>query len=119
MSRVGDSSNTMNQQALQSMNMETLRLHVDDDFVIRLPGGGTSGYSWILQSSGAQQVLSTTHTTVAPVSTGRLQTGSADEVFTLHGLSPGNVKLQFELRRSWEKDTPAAQQRLFDVEVLP
>jgi predicted secreted protein len=119
MSRLGDISNTINQPAPQSMNIETLRLHVGDNFVIRLPGGGTSGYSWILQSSGSEQVLSTTHSTVAPVSTGVLQTGSVDEVFTLHGLSPGNVKLQFELRRSWEKDTPAAQQRLFEVEVLP
>jgi predicted secreted protein len=99
--------------------METLQLLVGDDFELRLPGRGTAGYGWVFQGSGVDGILSVTHSTVAPASTGVQQTGSADEVFTLRGLSPGHMQLQFELRRSWEKDTPAAQQRRFDVEVLP
>ena len=99
--------------------METLRLHVGDDFVLRLPGRSMSGYNWVLQKSGADAVVSVTHAVIAPASAGVARMQSADEAFTLHGVSTGHVQLQFELRRSWEKDTSAAEQRVFDVEVLP
>lgn len=105
--------------ALGNTTMETLQLQIGENFALRLPGRGTAGYGWIFQASGADKILSVTHSTAAPATTGASLTGSADEIFTLRGLSPGRMQLQFELRRSWEKDTPAAQQRVFDVEVLP
>lgn len=99
--------------------METLRLHVGDDFVLRLPGRSMAGYSWTLRMNSADAVVSITHDVVAPTSTDVARMQSADEAFTLHGASTGNAQLQFELRRSWENDIPAAEQRMFDVEVLP
>ncbi len=104
---------------LLNIAMETLRLHVGDDFVLRLPGRSMAGYNWTLRMNSADAVVSITHDVVAPTSAGVASMQSADEAFTLHGASVGNVQLQFELRRSWENDIPAAEQRMFDVEVLP
>ena len=78
-----------------------------------------AGYSWVLQKSGADAFVSVTHAVVEPAPSGVARMQSADEVFTLRGVSAGHVQLHFELRRSWEKDASAAQQRVFEVEVLP
>jgi len=99
--------------------METLQLRVGDTFELRLPGRGSAGYGWIFHASGALETLSVSHSTVAPAPAGPPRTGSADEVFTLQAVKPGRVELHFELRRSWEKNVPAAQERFYEIEVLP
>lgn len=98
--------------------METLQLRVGDDVTLRLPGRGTAGYSWVYEASGAVAALSVSHTTAPLPLSEPPRTGSADEVFLLHGLSPGRVELHFELRRTWDQAAPAAGQRDYVIDVV-
>ena len=66
---------------------------------------------------GDERVVEVSATGLAQPANHRIGT-SADELFTIRALRPGETRVRFLQRRPWEPDdTPAVSERIVDVRV--
>jgi predicted secreted protein len=96
----------------------TIELNVGERYTLRLPGLGSAGYVWEYAVTGDDKVVSIAEATAGqPAPTGGAAPAafSADTVFTIAALEPGQVTIHFTQRRPWEKDKPPLKEALLQV----
>jgi hypothetical protein len=96
---------------------EVVTLHVGERHPVRLAGLGTAGYRWLPRAEGDAGVAAVSDAGVAQPANRRIGT-SADELFTIEGVSPGVTRVRFVQRRPFEPDdVPAANEHVIEVRV--
>ena len=96
---------------------DVVALRVGEDHPVRLAGLGTAGYHWVALVEGDERIVEVSATGLAQPANRRIGT-SADELFTIRALRPGETRVRFLQRRPWEPDdTPAVSERVVDVRV--
>ncbi len=101
-----------------------IQLNVGETYTLRLPGRGSAGYAWEHHTVSSSQAVSVIQEGVRekPVDGVEDRTPSshsADILFRIHALEPGQVTLHLQLRRPWEKDRPPLSRHTLEVTVLP
>jgi predicted secreted protein len=93
-------------------------LTVGDVHTIELPGLGTAGYMWRETVNGPSGIVELSWSRgFTPGTEPRAVGVSAPEVATITALSPGEVTLQLDQVRPWEKDTAALNQHVIAIRV--
>ncbi len=86
-------------------------LTVGGQYTLTLPGLGTAGYMWRERVDGPSGVVELSWSRGFDPGTEPRAVGvSAPEVATIRALSPGEVTLQLEQVRPWEKDVAPLNQ---------
>jgi predicted secreted protein len=88
---------------------------VGDRIEIRFSKGPMSGQSW--QMEGSLSCFSIVHHHIEPPNTQTLGPGG-QEVWELEATVPGEDKIIFECRRSWERDRPPIRRFSATIRVL-
>jgi predicted secreted protein len=100
---------------------ERIRLRVGETKTVRLTSRAGAGYSWTYHISGSPGTVSVTFGSAGGVTRapdGEVQGGrSVDEQVTIRGETPGRVTLRLEHQRSWQKDKPPLEERVFEVVI--
>jgi predicted secreted protein len=91
-------------------------LKVGDNHQIRLAGLATAGYHWSYGVQGASESIEV-RKSWAPTTSDQVG-DSADEIFTVTALRPGQATVRFEQRRRWEEGSPPVHKTMVRVEVL-
>ena len=108
--------------------METLpgriAIKIGEMYTLRLPGRSSAGYTWEYSFTGSDQVVQVTSEGVREKPRGGVnertpESYSADILFHLRALEPGQVTINFSLRRPWEKRQPPLQIYALEISVLP
>jgi predicted secreted protein len=96
---------------------EVVELRVGEEHRVRLAGLATAGYRWSPQIHGDPDAAEVSRAEPEPPAS-KAAGNSADEVFTIRALRPGDARIHFAQRRSWESDQlPPANERLVEVHV--
>jgi predicted secreted protein len=100
---------------------DQIELKVGERKVVRLPGLGTSGYSWAHSLSGSDQTVAITLSTAPPPGPGPSPGvgSSSDKLFTIEALKPGQVNLHLTQRRAWETNTSPLKEHAITIVVRP
>ena len=101
-----------------------IQLKVGEMRTLRLPGRGAVGYAWEHHIAGSDQALSVTQEGVREKPPGEVDdrtpsSYSADILFTIHALEPGQATLHLQLRRPWEKDRPPLRTHTLEITIFP
>jgi predicted secreted protein len=98
-------------QTKQSNNSK--KMNVGETIKIELEGHSGSGYSWEYTAT-PNNLLEIEHDAVY---TKNQIGGKNTEIFSLKALKKGKLNIQFNLRRSWEKDKKPIDTKSFDIEI--
>jgi predicted secreted protein len=96
----------------------SMHLKVGEREVLRLPGRGTAGYSWVCDLPGDPNTVKVS-IGMAPVNDPRtIPPGtSADELAEIEGIRPGTATVHLSQRRSWEKAGRVLDERTIEITV--
>ena len=87
-----------------------------DSFSIVLESNKTTGYSWQLGSNSDSNIVHLLSTDYNAPSTD-MQGQGGKEVWTFKAESPGTVTIILQYLKPWEKDTPPARIKRYDIVV--
>jgi hypothetical protein len=93
--------------------MEQLTLRKGESYTLALPGLGSAGYRWIVQSADAEFVSLKELLHTAEDLRG-MQQGSLNQRFQLIALTPGTTRVSFAQVRSFAPNRPHAT---FEIEL--
>jgi predicted secreted protein len=96
--------------------METITLKPGESRLVNLPGLGSAGYQWILESIDPQvavveEVLHSREEVAVRVA------GSLDQKFKLTAIAPGRASVRFAQRRRFEQSGTAHASHEIDLIV--
>ncbi|MGD0710455.1 MAG: C1 family peptidase [Bacteroidales bacterium] len=108
------SSNGQNFIQVNRTNQEqTINLSTDQVLEIQLPRKASTGYIWCEATTSTDKVISKSVAQIGEgefihdATQGRLKGGSGTQIIRYVGTSQGTTVLSLELRRPWEKNSPA------------
>ena len=87
-----------------------------DSFSIVLESNKTTGYSWQLGSNSDSNIVHLLSTDYNAPSTD-MQGQGGKEVWTFKAESPGTATIILQYLKPWEKDTPPARIKRYDIVV--
>jgi inhibitor of cysteine peptidase len=90
----------------------TIELAVDQELAVRLSGNATTGYSWSYTCFPEGVITSLGDARYTPDTPVLVGSGGVED-FPFRAVREGRATLRFEYRRSWERDTPAAQNLVY------
>ena len=95
---------------------DVVALRVGEDHPVRLAGLGTAGYHWVALVEGDERIVEVSPTGLAQPANHRIGT-SADELFTIRALRPGDDAraLCSSAGRGSRTTTPAVSERVVDA----
>ena len=93
-----------------------IEVKVGDDFQIMLDANKTTGYEWSLAKPLDKEVLTLVGKDYLIPRTPRMGAGGKS-VWKFKAIGSGKALITLEYKRSWEKDKPAAQKRIYFVIV--
>jgi predicted secreted protein len=96
---------------LGSAPHQALTVSAGETFMVEMEDISTTGYTWRVNGFDTTVVASKGDS----VKPGAAPGASGLRTFLFQAVAPGQTKLSFELRRSWEKDAKPARQS--DVQV--
>jgi inhibitor of cysteine peptidase len=85
-------------------------------FTITLKSNPTTGYSWALAPLPEGAAVKFVEQKYERPNTGMMGAGG-QEIWTFEAVKPGKAEITLKYARSWEKDKPAAETRVFTVTV--
>ena len=101
----------------RSLEVHDVELKVGEVHTVILEGLGSAGYCWSHRLEGSSAIVNVEGTMIGTLPD-RPESGNLDEQYIISGKAPGRVRLYFELRRPWEKNTEAPlRERIFEVRV--
>lgn len=87
--------------------MEELTLRKGESHILVLPGLGSAGYRWIVQSADAE-IVSIEELLHTAEDASAMKSGSLDQRFRLIALAPGATRIAFAQVRSFAPNRPHA-----------
>jgi inhibitor of cysteine peptidase len=100
-------------------NGRAITIPVGADAVVQLPANPTTGYDW-KPAAATLPTLRLVESSYTPnASTMGLTGAGGTEIFRFRGLAPGQVTVQLNYARPWEKETAPAKSMRFTVTVAP
>ena len=96
---------------------ETRTVHVGEDFSITLISNPTTGYQWRLSAQPDPAVVKSLGMKFEKPPEKGLLGAPGKETWTFHAEGPGEVAIQLEYVRPWEKGKLPARTRLLNVTV--
>jgi len=100
-----------------------LELRVGELHELELRGLGSAGYSWEPSVEGPAGVVEVRRAPAGPPAERPPpggpppESGSLPEAFQVVGVGPGQARVRFVLRRTWEPDEPPLEETDLDVLV--
>ncbi len=82
---------------------KTIHLKIGDCTELRYKGSGAGGYVWVLSSSNESLIRVTKDFELAGEP---IPGASAEEIFKIEALKPGEVILHFTQQRIWDEGVP-------------
>ena len=103
------------QTVTENDNGKTVTVNTGDKLIVKLDGNPTTGYTWQLNNFDTSLLESAGE---PDYKTDSLLIGSGGRyTYTFAALKPGEVTLQFNYLRTWEKDIPPVENFSITVDV--
>ena len=88
-----------------------------DTFEIKLESNPTTGYSWRLAESPSGTIQNISNVYEPRKTSGNIVGSGGTEIWTFKAVSKGNIILNFEYARPWEKDIKPIKKETYQITV--
>ena len=97
--------------------MQSISIATGEKTVIKLPDLSTAGYSWEIVGD-FEKIISVEKMAKELPANSKIVGGKDEVSFEITGLQKGIVTIQFQQKRSWEKDAGAAKTLEYAIAVI-
>jgi inhibitor of cysteine peptidase len=94
----------------------TLKLNVNDEFIVMLDSNKTTGYEWQIDKPLDGNLIEQKSLKYTPGNTGLVGSGGKEE-WRFAALKRGRSRISFKYVRPWEKNVPPSKKKIFNVEI--
>ncbi|MDD5594457.1 MAG: protease inhibitor I42 family protein [Candidatus Margulisbacteria bacterium] len=96
--------------------VEIINTGVNKIFKVELASNPTTGFMWQIDKKPDSRLVRSIGSTYEAPKT-KLVGAGGRELWTFKALKPGKTTIAFKYVRSWEKNVPPAETRVFDIKI--